>query len=41
MFLAMLMESKMNVFDEEIIKQGDEAHHLYIILSGEVKVFIN
>ena len=40
MFMAVLMKSKMNISDEEIITQGDEAHCMYFILSGEVRVYI-
>lgn len=41
MFMAMLMKSKMNTIDEEIITQGDEASLMYILMTGNIKVFLN
>ena len=40
-FLAMRMKSRLNIADEEIITQGDESYYLYILLNGQVKVFLN
>lgn len=31
----------MNIADEEIIMQGDEANLMYILLTGKVKVYLN
>lgn len=41
MYMAMLMQPKMNISNEWIIMQDDEAYVMYIILSGEVMVYIN
>ena len=41
MFMAMLMKSKMNITDEEIITQGDEASLMFILMTGKAKVFLN
>ena len=41
MYMAILMKSKMNISDEEIITQGDEANLIYILLLGQIKVFQN
>jgi CRP-like cAMP-binding protein len=39
MFVAMLMQTRLNIEGEEIITQGDEARDLYIILRGQVMVY--
>ena len=40
MYMVMLMRSQLYIGNEEIITQGDEAKHMYILLSGEVTVFL-
>ena len=37
----MLMQSKLSVSDEEVIRQYDESKTLFIILSGTVNIYIN
>lgn len=40
MLIARLMKMVMNVVDEEIITQGDEPSHMYIIVKGEVRIMM-
>ena len=41
MLIARLMKMVMNVMDEEIITQGDEPTHMYIIVKGEVRIMMH
>lgn len=40
MYVAMLMQTKLYINEEEVICQDDEAKYFYIILRGMVTVYI-
>ena len=40
MYVVMLMKPRLHVSDEEIITQGDEAKQMYIIIQGQVRVYL-
>ena len=40
-YTARLMQSRLNIYDEEVITQGDEAEHMYLIIRGKVTVLQN
>lgn len=41
MWVAMLMQTRLNINDEEIITQGAEGQLMYMILQGQVTVYLN
>ena len=39
--MAGLMQTQLNIAEEELITQGDDADKLYILYNGSVTVFLN